>query len=305
MYCNNCGSQIQEDQPFCGKCGKANVAPKVKVCEKCGHELESGTKFCHVCGTSLNEERHFCCFCGTEIKKGEGFCISCGKAANGKVARSSVTVPLDASNDGESEGGIKGVVKKTNMVLSNQVSRLGGDFSSARLASLGWKHMAVGLMLVVIMLLWLLPVFSFEIPVLSMISSEEVNVLFSLAKPYSDELSYAMSASEKTMTAILVLVFDYIPMLLTCLYVAFPFFKKTFVKRRRMVVPIIQSIYIVLRVLFTWIIYVAAVNDSADGAVEVGLTFGGWLIILLAAGMFALSLYVSSVNKKIVEEVGQ
>lgn len=59
-YCKYCGAQLEEDDAFCGNCGKAIPAPgrrKKLECPNCGIELKGTEKFCKSCGYSLTGQR--------------------------------------------------------------------------------------------------------------------------------------------------------------------------------------------------------------------------------------------------------
>lgn len=60
-FCRYCGFQLEEDDAFCGNCGKAIPAPRQNKkfeCPNCGTELKGNEKFCKYCGFRLrgNEE---------------------------------------------------------------------------------------------------------------------------------------------------------------------------------------------------------------------------------------------------------
>jgi predicted nucleic acid-binding Zn ribbon protein len=58
LTCPGCGTQITEDQQFCGICGTklSGVAQsKETVCTGCGSPIAAGQSFCGVCGTKLPE----------------------------------------------------------------------------------------------------------------------------------------------------------------------------------------------------------------------------------------------------------
>lgn len=56
--CPNCGSPVEDDSKFCGKCGTAIPAPEaaeqsVFFCPNCGEKLPASSAFCPNCGTAL------------------------------------------------------------------------------------------------------------------------------------------------------------------------------------------------------------------------------------------------------------
>jgi predicted nucleic acid-binding Zn ribbon protein len=58
LTCPGCGTQIAEDQQFCGICGtklSGVVQSKDAVCTGCGSPIAAGQSFCGVCGTKLPE----------------------------------------------------------------------------------------------------------------------------------------------------------------------------------------------------------------------------------------------------------
>ena len=53
MYCNKCGSKLEDGSKFCNKCG-SKLESESKFCSKCGSKLESGSKFCNKCGNPIS-----------------------------------------------------------------------------------------------------------------------------------------------------------------------------------------------------------------------------------------------------------
>ncbi|MGM8214631.1 double zinc ribbon domain-containing protein [Bacillaceae bacterium W0354] len=54
-----CGNLLEQDDRYCGKCGKEVNIDNNHVtsrCAKCQVELVMHSKFCHVCGTRQNNE---------------------------------------------------------------------------------------------------------------------------------------------------------------------------------------------------------------------------------------------------------
>ena len=61
LTCPGCGTQIAEDQQFCGICGtklSGVVQSKETVCTGCGSPIAAGQSFCGVCGTKLPESEN-------------------------------------------------------------------------------------------------------------------------------------------------------------------------------------------------------------------------------------------------------
>jgi rubrerythrin len=60
---------------------------KVKMCDACGHEMDTATTFCPKCGAKQEvsqpveqvSETIFCPSCGAQIQNGVAFCGSCGQ----------------------------------------------------------------------------------------------------------------------------------------------------------------------------------------------------------------------------------
>lgn len=48
--CKKCGTELEEGQEFCPKCGTPKGAPEKFICGKCGNELAEGQAFCPKCG---------------------------------------------------------------------------------------------------------------------------------------------------------------------------------------------------------------------------------------------------------------
>ncbi len=52
--CPACGSPVQSDLPFCGKCGKRlSSAAAARACPNCGRPNDQGFAFCPACGTAI------------------------------------------------------------------------------------------------------------------------------------------------------------------------------------------------------------------------------------------------------------
>lgn len=51
--CENCGSEISDEDKNCGNCGKS--VAKTKLCPKCGAENGSRKRKCTQCGADLNQ----------------------------------------------------------------------------------------------------------------------------------------------------------------------------------------------------------------------------------------------------------
>jgi pSer/pThr/pTyr-binding forkhead associated (FHA) protein len=52
--CPSCGSPVQSDLPFCGKCGKRlTTAAAGRACSNCGRPNDQGFAFCPACGTAM------------------------------------------------------------------------------------------------------------------------------------------------------------------------------------------------------------------------------------------------------------
>jgi hypothetical protein len=52
--CPSCGSPVQSDLPFCGKCGKRlTTAAAGRACPNCGRPNDQGFAFCPACGTAI------------------------------------------------------------------------------------------------------------------------------------------------------------------------------------------------------------------------------------------------------------
>ncbi len=75
MFCENCGSKIEEDVGFCSNCGTAVDKEQVShINEQAGsftiEEVETvvvSQKFCPNCGKQNPENAEFCCECGTRL----------------------------------------------------------------------------------------------------------------------------------------------------------------------------------------------------------------------------------------------
>jgi len=101
--CPNCGSEIDEDNLYCSKCGARieppapaepveEKKPDFKVCPTCGSKLTLEAAFCPSCGTrqdiieedkkEIPQDSKKCPQCGAEIEEGSSFCVNCGAKLN-------------------------------------------------------------------------------------------------------------------------------------------------------------------------------------------------------------------------------
>ncbi len=107
LYCQNCGSEIQEDALFCIECGQPitekteesvseppvsessadAVDNTIMHCTNCGSEIQEDALFCTECGQPVvrNKEEtdepavpHFCPNCGKRTEEDALFCTECG-----------------------------------------------------------------------------------------------------------------------------------------------------------------------------------------------------------------------------------
>ena len=51
MYCESCGSYLEDNVKFCANCGAKQFA--AAVCPGCGQPTTPGAKFCANCGQKL------------------------------------------------------------------------------------------------------------------------------------------------------------------------------------------------------------------------------------------------------------
>lgn len=85
--CSKCGSQLEENAKFCAKCGaiiptiiNSQTTVSGKICSKCGALLSEEMKFCNKCGTPIyggNNVNH-------PISK-SSYCHNCGSEIKEKV----------------------------------------------------------------------------------------------------------------------------------------------------------------------------------------------------------------------------
>lgn len=57
--CSKCGTEIDDNDYFCTKCGKES--PKLNegtFCEICGATIETGHRFCTVCGADITDDKY-------------------------------------------------------------------------------------------------------------------------------------------------------------------------------------------------------------------------------------------------------
>lgn len=81
--CPKCGAQVEADKRFCGGCGfdlakqekEAEKPEPIKLkCSSCGAELNKASRFCSECGKKYNP----CPKCGADLKEGAKNCPECG-----------------------------------------------------------------------------------------------------------------------------------------------------------------------------------------------------------------------------------
>ena len=110
MFCNNCGSQVNEEAKFCRECGSEVVIDtetlEGSTCPKCGNLLEENALFCNNCGHKLLENQSKmefgakCPHCNAVLKNGAMFCRECGKSVTEDVVDSISSVPKNKKDKG-------------------------------------------------------------------------------------------------------------------------------------------------------------------------------------------------------------
>lgn len=86
MFCENCGSEINESDKFCSNCGKEVISKDEGICKKCGAELNENDKFCSKCGEKVSSNENInqssglinCPDCGNPVSKKAKSCPNCG-----------------------------------------------------------------------------------------------------------------------------------------------------------------------------------------------------------------------------------
>ena len=99
MWCNQCGTQLEQDAKFCHNCGapcdqetqdktkdssmEAGSSEAVEHCLKCGAPLFPDEAFCNQCGAPVTRaateaQAYRCPKCNTEYLPGAQFCSVCG-----------------------------------------------------------------------------------------------------------------------------------------------------------------------------------------------------------------------------------
>lgn len=84
MFCENCGSQIGDDDRFCSSCG-AQVKSD-NTCANCGAEIGESDKFCSSCGAQVTSSKSIntssglidCPDCGKPVSRKAKACPNCG-----------------------------------------------------------------------------------------------------------------------------------------------------------------------------------------------------------------------------------
>ena len=82
--CLNCGTECQDEDLFCPKCGAKLV--NENACPKCGNPIDPKDAFCRHCGHKIEKE-YKCEQCGAVLSPDAKFCPQCGaKVENPTVA---------------------------------------------------------------------------------------------------------------------------------------------------------------------------------------------------------------------------
>lgn len=298
MYCNQCGTQAQENQRFCTKCGKELTKHADRVCPSCNAQVEPEASFCNACGTpipaaSVPNEKQFCPYCGTNYQPKEDYCKECGHAIGEKKQEEAKAFePLE----------------QDDAPLFQKPSFLSGGGAK----TLAIQHLVTAGLFVLLILFWFLPAISIEIPVFSLFDSNMQKMSISMGNPLGDEgvqelLLSEMQASELEATKIiwgfLIFLFDVIPFSLAAVFCALPLWKGSLKKRRRFILQKIVSIRAFLGILLTLLIYKLSVSEAqssfSKNVATAHLTFGGWLLILFTLGLTVWLFYLSYQNKKL------
>lgn len=86
-HCEKCGNELQEGSKFCVKCGNPIITktekiqvnePTVIYCTNCGEKMDPLADFCIECGVSKNKSHKHCINCGSNLTEEQDFCIKCG-----------------------------------------------------------------------------------------------------------------------------------------------------------------------------------------------------------------------------------
>ena len=80
--CLNCGTECQDEDLFCPKCGERLIDEN--VCQKCGAKIDVKDDFCRHCGHKIEKE-YKCEQCGTVIDSETKFCPQCGAKVENPV----------------------------------------------------------------------------------------------------------------------------------------------------------------------------------------------------------------------------
>ncbi len=80
--CLNCGTECQDEDLFCPKCGERLIDEN--VCQKCGAKIDVKDDFCRHCGHKIEKE-YKCEQCGTVIDPEVKFCPQCGAKVENPV----------------------------------------------------------------------------------------------------------------------------------------------------------------------------------------------------------------------------
>ncbi|GHU60301.1 hypothetical protein FACS1894171_1250 [Clostridia bacterium] len=89
IFCEQCGSQIEEEAVFCPECGAAVTVAEEPgpspTCPSCGAALAEGAVFCPECGAAVTVAEEpgpspTCPSCGAALAEGAVFCPECGAA---------------------------------------------------------------------------------------------------------------------------------------------------------------------------------------------------------------------------------
>ena len=251
MFCDNCGNQLDPSYRYCSMCGKdSQQQPDPTICLTCGAPLIPGAKFCNNCGTVTASSTN------TNVKPAVSFCKYCSLEYQ----------PQDrfCKQCGQ---------PKDNGRSSAVASFIAPSNGGGLLHSVNDLHqMILGGLFFILFLLWFIPSIGLGY------AGEDYTT--SMALPFADD-AFALYIGSEGMNIVLTIVtfiIDVIP-LLGCVGLSVLAILKGQLNPKFQLIQLIVAGKSVIAPFAYWLIG-ALMNDTIASTF---LTFGGWVIFLLAS----------------------
>ena len=297
MYCNNCGNQFEDGQRFCSKCGNEVTKKNEELkCPHCGKDIGEGKRFCVYCGGSLADvgKKKYCQYCGNELESEEHFCKNCGH----RVESRAVNVSLE--NFG---GSVKNFVSSGVSNIKSTVGKSFVDSSFESRFTLG--HYILAALAALSLLFCALPFMRIDVSAESFFVSMEMEANVSWFNPFGelseifeefmeDEQIDAIKASFTFLSLLIIL-----PTVGSLIMSLLPMVNNTVMRRRRFLLQKFSAGSSLGGTIAMGVYSSTFVSSAGLGkSVHVGLTFCGWILILLNIAIAILAYYLSSQSAK-------